>query len=125
MRGRKQASIRTLRGYNDSTIMIRQFFSDYWPLLLAVTNLVLACWATLHAVLRKRDSRAVIGWVALAWMVPIIGALAYFGLGVNRIQRKAIALRIGEGLPTEVEPELNASDYRMMEEQLDSFKLRG
>jgi cardiolipin synthase len=33
-----------------------------------------------------------VGWVGLAWFAPISGALAYFLLGINRIQRSASAL---------------------------------
>lgn len=46
-----------------------------------------------HVVLRKRDPRAAIGWVGLIWLVPGIGALLYAVFGVNRIRRRAIALR--------------------------------
>ena len=65
--------------------------SDRWPTLLMILVLVdavLAASATVHIVLRKRDSRAAIGWAGLVWLAPLIGVLAYFGLGVNRIQRR-------------------------------------
>lgn len=64
----------------------------YWGTGLAVLNVVLAVYVTVHAVLWKRDSRAVISWVGLAWMAPVVGSLAYLGLGVNRISRKAVSL---------------------------------
>jgi cardiolipin synthase len=66
--------------------------SDNWLWLTAVVDLILALAVTVHAVLWKRDSRAVIGWVGLAWLAPILGAFAYFCFGVNRIQRKASSL---------------------------------
>lgn len=33
-----------------------------------------------------------IGWVGLAWLAPLIGSIAYFVLGINRVQRKAAKL---------------------------------
>jgi len=46
-----------------------------------------------HVILHKRDPRAAIGWVGLIWLVPGLGALLYITFGVNRIRRRAIALR--------------------------------
>jgi cardiolipin synthase len=46
----------------------------------------------------------VIGWVGIAWLAPLIGPLLYVGFGINRIQRRAIALRFRPGVawePTE------------------------
>ena len=51
--------------------------------------------AALHAILTKRDSRAVIGWVGVIWLTPI-GSLLYWVLGINRIQRRAKLLRGGQ-----------------------------
>jgi len=34
----------------------------------------------------------IIGWVGLAWLAPIVGTLAYFLFGINRIHRSARAL---------------------------------
>jgi cardiolipin synthase len=71
---------------------LSRFISDNWIWLTAVVDLVLALAVTVHAVLWKRDGRAVIGWVGLVWLAPLVGAFAYFCFGVNRIQRKATAL---------------------------------
>ena len=62
--------------------------------LLALAGIALTIAVTIHAVLWKRDSRAVIAWVGLAWLAPFLGAFAYFCFGVNRIQRKAVALNV-------------------------------
>ncbi|RXF73223.1 cardiolipin synthase [Hansschlegelia zhihuaiae] len=43
--------------------------------------------------LRKRDVRAAIGWIGVAWLSPIFGAALYFAFGVNRVHRKARRLR--------------------------------
>ncbi len=66
--------------------------SSVWTWGAAFVCMGLAVAATLHAVLRKRDIRAVIGWVGLIVLAPFVGALAYFWLGVNRIKRKARSL---------------------------------
>jgi cardiolipin synthase len=72
------------------------FFSENWLWLAVIIDLALALAVTVHAVLRKRDSRAVIAWVGLAWFAPILGVFAYFCFGVNRIKRKATVVRLRE-----------------------------
>ena len=42
-----------------------------------------------HALLNKRDPRSQLGWVVLCIMLPIIGAIAYWFFGVNRIRTRA------------------------------------
>jgi cardiolipin synthase len=64
-----------------------------WILIFSVVDVVLNSSVTVHAVLWKRDSRAVIAWVGLAWLAPIVGACAYLCLGINRIERKAVSLK--------------------------------
>lgn len=48
-------------------------------------QLISAC----HALLNKRDPRSQLGWVVLCIMLPIIGAIAYWFFGVNRIRTRA------------------------------------
>ena len=72
---------------------------NYWPDTTLLIGLVGSTCASGHAVLYKRDSRALIGWVALIWFVPIGGALLYAALGVNRIARRAVSLR-GSAAPS-------------------------
>ena len=72
------------------------FIANYWLGLLAIVDLIMGVSVTVHAVLWKRDSRAVIAWVGLAWFAPILGAFTYFCFGVNRIQRNAVSLRFRE-----------------------------
>ena len=62
---------------------------EVWPYLFTLTYVAGAAWVTVDAVLRKRHAPAVVGWVGLAWLAPISGAIAYFLLGINRIQRSA------------------------------------
>jgi cardiolipin synthase len=66
---------------------------EVWHIGVALLALVLSLWASGHAVLRKRDSRAAIAWVGFVWLVPLVGAVFYFIFGVNRIRRQAILLR--------------------------------
>lgn len=64
-----------------------------WHWLVAALTVTLAVWASGHAVLHKRDSRAATVWVGFVWFVPLLGAVAYFIFGVNRIKRRAVSLR--------------------------------
>lgn len=66
-----------------------------WHWFVAGLTVILAVWASGHALLHKRDSRAALVWVGFVWFVPLLGAVAYFILGVNRIKRRALELRGG------------------------------
>jgi cardiolipin synthase len=54
---------------------------------------------TVHTLLRKRDVPAAIGWIAMAWLAPALGALMYFGFGINRVRRRARRLMGPDPLP--------------------------
>jgi cardiolipin synthase len=75
------------------TIAIGNLVHDGWHIAAIGLGLLLSVVATGHAVLNKRDPRAAIAWVALAWLVPLVGAVLYFIFGVNRIRHKAAQLR--------------------------------
>jgi len=60
----------------------------YLAILLAAADGLLVIMATSHAVLKKRETRTVIGWVGLIWFSPFIGAILYFLIGINRIERR-------------------------------------
>lgn len=78
-----------------------------WPTLLAAASLALALATTAHAVVNKRDARSAIAWVGLAWLAPILGAVLYVLLGVNRIHRSASALELARhkrSSPTSLAP---------------------
>jgi cardiolipin synthase len=81
---------------------------EFWPLLIGIAGLAASLTVTVHAVLWKRDTRSVIGWVSLAWMAPLMGPALYICFGVNRIQRKAVSLRFRQ--PVSWERELTLSD---------------
>jgi cardiolipin synthase len=61
--------------------------------LLALGVVLFATATAGHALLYKRDTRAVIAWVGLILLVPLAGAALYWMLGVNRVRRRAVALR--------------------------------
>jgi hypothetical protein len=65
----------------------------FWSYLSLSIHLISSLSASIHAVLYKRESRVVIGWIGLIWLAPITGACLYLVFGVNRIHRKAVALR--------------------------------
>lgn len=63
------------------------------PYAAAGLSLVLSALASVHAILFKRDPRSAVLWAGLAWLLPLVGAVLYFMLGVNRIRRRALRLR--------------------------------
>ncbi len=66
---------------------------DLWPHIISVIGFSVAVIASGHALLFKRDVRATIGWAGIIWLVPFFGAAFYYLLGINRIRRRARALR--------------------------------
>ena len=76
--------------------------ADIGPYVTWIGALLLSLGASGHAVLYKRDTRAAIGWVGLIWVAPFIGAILYVLLGINRIKRKAAAIRADAGLTNRV-----------------------
>ncbi|HXV63273.1 MAG TPA: phospholipase D-like domain-containing protein, partial [Vicinamibacteria bacterium] len=55
--------------------------------------IVLAGVAAIHALLYKEEVRAAIAWVGLIALVPLLGSVLYYLIGINRIHRRAVALR--------------------------------
>ena len=62
------------------------------PMQATLLHLALALAVTLHALLTRRNVSATVAWIGLAWLAPVIGALLYLTLGINRIQRAGVAL---------------------------------
>ena len=75
--------------------------------LIGTAHLLLAAAVTAHVLLHKRDVRAALGWIGLAWLSPVVGVILYFLFGINRVTRRAI--RFG-GLRREREREREAGD---------------
>ena len=55
--------------------------------------LTVALVASAHAVIYKREPRSAALWVVLIWTLPAAGAVLYLLLGINRVRRRATALR--------------------------------
>jgi cardiolipin synthase len=70
-----------------------RLFDQNWPAILIVVALGLALFASAHAILYKRDSRAAISWTGFIWLIPLGGAFLYFVFGINRIRRQAASLK--------------------------------
>lgn len=69
------------------------FLSSHWLFITAAVNFLVALIVSAHVLVTKRDLHAAIAWVGLIWLTPIIGAVLYYLLGINRIQRRAKLLR--------------------------------
>jgi cardiolipin synthase len=67
--------------------------ADVGNYVAAILTALLAVGAAGHAILYKRDSRAAAGWVGVILLVPVVGAVLYTLLGVNRIRRSASEIR--------------------------------
>jgi cardiolipin synthase len=71
-----------------------------WSLpVLGWLGVLASLLASVHVILRKRDSRSAIAWIGLILLSPFVGAFLYLLLGVNRIRRRAQAMRPRNGLP--------------------------
>jgi cardiolipin synthase len=65
----------------------------WWPYAGGIVVLAFNLAATGHVLLQKRDVRAATAWVGLIWFVPIVGAVLFAALGLNRIRRRASELQ--------------------------------
>jgi len=61
--------------------------------IAAILSVLLQICITVHILLYKEDVKSSIGWIGLVWLSPLFGALIYAILGINRIKRKALALK--------------------------------
>lgn len=108
----------------------------FWHLAVGAFDVSIASVATLHAVVQKRESRTILGWVGLIWLAPLLGSALYYCFGINRIERRGrlIQNRI-EGLRTEadeglaqVEEQLftqDFGDYSHLRQVVESLTQRG
>jgi cardiolipin synthase len=81
-------------------LTLNEILAQHLQLGLLILHITVSSYATAHALLRKRDSSATIGWVGLIWLSPLIGASIYYLLGINRIQRAAVALAVSSDWQT-------------------------
>lgn len=66
---------------------------DLWTVMLGALAVVVPLTASMHIVLTKRNSSAAVAWVGLVWLAPALGVISYLMFGINRVQRRAQALR--------------------------------
>jgi cardiolipin synthase len=85
--------------------------AQFWPHVAAGFDLLAALFATVHALLNKRDTRAATIWIALVWLVPLIGPILYLALGVNRIRRRAITLGVHKNFSRPVPDNLGEPEH--------------
>jgi cardiolipin synthase len=64
-----------------------------WFELLTILPVLAALTVTIHALLRKREVTTAAGWIALAWLSPLVGSVLYVLFGINRVRRLALRLR--------------------------------
>ena len=81
--------------------LVPQMAQGLAPLLLPLFHVGCAVAVTVHALLNKSDVHKALGWIALAWLAPVGGTLAYLVLGVNRVQRAGVALGLKTAWHTE------------------------
>lgn len=83
------------------------WFASIWPQLGGLLSIAAALWVSVHAVMHKRDARSAAGWVGLAWLAPLLGPALYLLLGINRVRRRAVALRRGQPVACVLTDELH------------------
>ena len=65
---------------------------EIWPHVVAIGFVALTAAVLAAIVTSVRDDRAAIAWVGIVLLSPVLGAVAYLLLGVNRIRRRAHGL---------------------------------
>ena len=61
--------------------------------VLGTLYIVLALVVTADVLLKKSDVRSALGWIAAAWLSPVLGALLYYLFGINRVTRRALKMK--------------------------------
>jgi cardiolipin synthase len=67
------------------------------PLGIACIFVICAGTVTADVLLKKSDVRSAVGWIAVAWLSPFVGALLYYFFGINRVSRRALKLERIDG----------------------------
>ena len=83
----------------------------YWPHIAAGFDFLAALFASIHALLSKRDTRAATIWVGVVWLLPLFGPILYLVLGVNRIRRRAIKLAVHKTLSRAIPENLGEPEH--------------
>jgi len=59
-----------------------------WPFVAGTLAFLLSLIVSTHILLHKREVRAAVGWIGLAWLAPVVGSILYLVFGINRIKRR-------------------------------------
>jgi cardiolipin synthase len=70
-----------------------EFLSVHYSVILTVVYIVISSATILHILLKKEDLKNSIAWIGLVILSPIVGAISYVFLGINRIKRKGLKIR--------------------------------
>jgi len=85
--------------------------SRFWPHFAAGFDFLAALFASIHALLCKRDTRAATIWIAVVWLVPLFGPILYLVLGVNRLRRRAVKLAVHKTLSRPIPENLGEPEH--------------
>lgn len=80
-----------------------------WPYIAAELAFLLSLIVSSHILLHKREVRAAIGWIGLAWLAPVVGSILYLVFGINRIKRRGSEIHASMDripIPTRLPPTL-------------------
>ncbi|OVE75512.1 cardiolipin synthase [bacterium F11] len=73
-----------------------------WHIFTGSVTFLISVFSSSHAILRRKDPRAALWWMAVIWFVPFIGAVLYYLFGINRIKRKARRKRSENKPPVDI-----------------------
>ena len=88
-----------------------EHISRFWPHLVAGFTLLAALFASIHALLHKRDSRAAMLWLGFIWFLPLFGSIFYLAFGVNRIRRRALSLHMPNSVSSPIPKNLGEPEH--------------
>jgi len=60
----------------------------YWSLLLTLVERSFAAGSVVDAIMRRRETKATLGWVGFIWFTPLLGSVVYLAFGINRLERR-------------------------------------
>ena len=70
-----------------------ELLREHRPFIVGALSVLLDIVVTGHIILNRRDTRAAAGWISVVWFLPVLGAVLYALLGINRIRRRGRLLR--------------------------------
>ncbi|MFP4466053.1 MAG: cardiolipin synthase [Candidatus Goldiibacteriota bacterium] len=71
----------------------RNAFTALLEIMIILLPLSFVMWAVIHASITKKEPRSAIAWIAIIILSPVVGAVIYYMMGINRIRKKASELK--------------------------------